>query len=348
MRLLQEGNMVTEGSLPDQDGDPASDWGHLTFQVLECVKDVLERGNMGSTCLIKPARLVNRHWHRWATDAVTALTLSKEPFMARVVGKFTRLQCLTFARGFRGIGEHAVASLAIFDHLVDLDYRCLDVNDKVLPHLGALTALTRLRLCGYFAVTDEALLALRQLTGLKQLGLMNFYQITDNGLSHVGQLSGLKHLTISDAWGITGTGLAHLTKLSSMTWVHFSNCNVTDDGLRNVGKLTAIHHLALPGCTRFLDRGLEHLLSLRSLTHLDLTDCEHFTDDGLQHVAKLAALKRVVLIRCRQITEVGEAHMRGLAAECVWEAEDRSQRPLAAPMKRGWWWRRVKRSRRRR
>ncbi|CAD7699373.1 unnamed protein product [Ostreobium quekettii] len=84
---------------------PMQGWAHIPFGVLEAVKSAIEV-EAASDWISKPflntARLVNHHWHAWATGAASALRLAPwkvhrdraEHGMQDLVAKFTGLRCL--------------------------------------------------------------------------------------------------------------------------------------------------------------------------------------------------------------------------------------------------------------
>ncbi|CAD7698272.1 unnamed protein product, partial [Ostreobium quekettii] len=59
-----------------EDGRTSSGgWGELPFVVLDGLREVLERKKQSCdrTDMIKTARLINRHWRRWASESISIL-----------------------------------------------------------------------------------------------------------------------------------------------------------------------------------------------------------------------------------------------------------------------------------
>eukprot|EP00803_Ostreobium_quekettii_P008866 evm.model.scf_301.2 EVM.evm.TU.scf_301.2 scf_301:9467-12336(+) len=261
------------------------DWGRLPFVVLDTLNDVLESNPRQRLLFMRSARLVNRHWSRWSTEAVTCLSLSTH---FHIVSNFPILQHLRL-KNYNGLVE--------FQTLARLQYqRCLTLVD-----------LTDSR------VTDNDLREMGTLQSLSTLILARCQLITDSGLLHVGRMQMLTCLDLLDGWSITDNGLIHVGKLVALRELSLEGCmDVTDFGLASVATLTRLTKLNLASCQQITNAGLELLEALQGLRELNLYLCKLITDDGARHVAKLTKLV-VLNLRVCKITNTGLWHLSRLA-----------------------------------
>jgi hypothetical protein len=112
------------------------------------------------------------------------------------------------------------------------------VTDAGLVHLGGLTHLRVLDLCGA-PVTDSGMEYLRGLTHLQELNLAST-RLTDTGLEPLGRLTQLEGLAL-DKTQVTDAGILHLQGLRQLRWLTLDGTHVTTTGVQRLQK-------ALPTC----------------------------------------------------------------------------------------------------
>lgn len=318
-----------------QGKDLCYDWGHMPLLLLDCMKDVLEgQGDItASIPLLKVARLLNRHWSQWATQAMTYLSATGVPIgllMQRVMTKFRNIRCIRLKNC--GIAEGELIMLSRIQMLAHLDLEgCTTIVTEHLEHLSLLTNLTYIKLPKSQSL-GEIKIWMRKLKSLKSVCLSNCTPICNRdtlalarrkSLTHLevrldassnanrivddlARLTNLSHLSIQDANQVSGEGASYLASLTELTYLSLCNCSALSDiGLQHLALLTDLRHLNIMGCSEVSDEGVGHLSSLSGLRYLNLGGCRQLTNNGLWHLSSLTLLAHLELVGCRQITTKG-------------------------------------------
>ncbi|CAD7699175.1 unnamed protein product [Ostreobium quekettii] len=283
------------------------DWGSLPFVVLDVVKCGLEVEQELRWSMIRTARLVNRHWARWAAESVASVWLGKHLGVQQVATKFPCVRRLDFT----------LCDVREVDMLTALtSLRCLEsihmggchVRHSTLIDLAQLKALTSLNLKGC-GLTDAALKPVRHVALLKCLHL-GFCDIGAGGLQHVAHLPALAELSLDRCKLIADDALASVGEMTVLTNLNLEHCHqITDNGLEHLRHLTALRNLNLSECRNVTNKGLEAVGELGCLIHLDLTGCFQITNAGLAGVAKLGALTSLSLSDLNLLTNAGLGHL---------------------------------------
>eukprot|EP00803_Ostreobium_quekettii_P010044 evm.model.scf_433.1 EVM.evm.TU.scf_433.1 scf_433:16178-17945(+) len=333
--------------LVQQNGEPIGDWGNLPFLILDGCKEALEREKQGSSlAVLGAARLVNSWWSRWANGAVTSVTVSVRPrgqsrhsrprglprrqenssgALRTIASKFVNLRELK-VDVWKGGDAGDLIWLQALEHFERLDLKIACLSNKVLQHIGGLTALTHLKIYKGPArdakTLDIDLGHLDNLVTLKQVCLRLFDSISDAHLVHIGTWTGLRHLDISDSSQITDAGIQHVGQLTSLTHLDLHGClKVGGGGVRHVAHMTMLLYLDLGQC-HIPDSCMMGIGKLRTLTFLNLEAPRHayrradghVSDIGFAHVDQLTCLKHLGIKKCTGITNMGIAHVGALAS----------------------------------
>ncbi|CAD7702257.1 unnamed protein product [Ostreobium quekettii] len=251
-----------------QDPEPYVDWGHLPLNILAEVKSALDASQAVSITLTS-ARLVNRHWNRWATDEVMFMNLSRDSHlnsrMDAIVKRFTRLQALSLRRCTDDMGP-GLRALKELRHLWRMEFKYCEMTDAALADVGCLTSLKTLALTGCWGVTCQGLESVARLPSLTHLDLRGSEKVTDRGLRALCRLKSLTSLGLRGCgWSaecglITDEGLAHVTSLASLARLDLCWCGeITDEGMSQVAELKSLAQLSLHGCRKVTDRGIERV-----------------------------------------------------------------------------------------
>ena len=163
----------------------------------------------------------------------------------------------------------------------------VNVQDKGLQHLAALTNLKEIRLAqgrvknfsfavfpnlegldlSYSTATDEVL---KSLSGLKHLRRLNLRDtlVTDDGLAHLAAITTLEEI---DLYGlkITDRGLAHLKDLRELRKLNLLGGPITDAGAEILAGLPKLRDLNLYRA-ELTNAGVSKLSALHDLAFLDL------------------------------------------------------------------------------
>ena len=306
--------------------------------------------------LERRARLVNRHWCKWATEATQSLKL-------RIV------------RGLKVPTETRMEMISTkFKNLTQLDLSsCLGVTNRVLHRLVELPTLRALEL-RQAAITDEGLSCFVNSTSLKRLKLNICNRIegwslaklssltsvdlsycsglTDHGFRCLGSLTSLIQLDMSRCIPISDNEPDYLTSptarlelafsewdefmflshLMSLRILNVSWTSISDTGLKCLVGLSSLVDLNLAQCLEITADGLTSLERLESIARLDLSGCPAVDDAVLRSVESLTSLTSLSLEDCRLVTDVGcellsmstslvEVYIMGskLATDEVWE-----------------------------
>jgi hypothetical protein len=105
------------------------------------------------------------------------------------------------------ITSRALQSLAVLEHLEELDLSATEVDDSGIPYLAGLRRLRRLDLSGN-QITDAAIDTLMQLPALEELNLYRT-KITNAGLSRLPKMPALRDLDVRYT-RVTAAGVASL------------------------------------------------------------------------------------------------------------------------------------------
>eukprot|EP00803_Ostreobium_quekettii_P002706 evm.model.scf_2398.3 EVM.evm.TU.scf_2398.3 scf_2398:18006-20638(+) len=261
-------------------------WGGLDPLLLQHVHGALEAQRADLAPIIRSARLVNRHWCRWASELVMAVSVSSyvplEQMVSKVLHRFKGVRKVSIGRG------GAYYSAADFDH-------------------NRPDGLVYGNKCRY----DECDLArLQKLRGLTHLDVGNVF-VKDAGLECVGALTFLKWLHLGLCNGVSDAGFKNIGWLVSLTRLEIGCASgITDSGFEHLGHLTGLEHLSLDGFPEVTDEGMAHLVTLTALQQLHLLQMPKITDSGMAHVAKLTSLKGLEVEGC----EVSVRHVAKLIA----------------------------------
>lgn len=183
----------------------------------------------------------------------------------------------------------------------------LDANDQLIA-LAGLTKLERLHFSLHFLtninVQDKGLLHLTALTNLKELRLTQG-RVKGAGLAPFPNLRKLElnYSTFADE------GMPYVAKMRRLEELAIRDTFVTDDGLRHLAGLTDLVSLDLYG-GRYTDAGLKHLAGLKKLQKLNLLGAS-ISDEGAEVLAGLTELRELNLYRS-QITNAGLAKLAAL------------------------------------
>ena len=178
----------------------------------------------------------------------------------------------------------------------------INVRDKGLEHLKALTNITELRLSqtrikgpslapftnlekldlNYTTFGDDGLKYLSGMTRLSALYLRDTL-VTDKGLPALGALASLEYLDLSGA-RLTDAGLAHLKSLTKLKSLNLLGAELTDGALETLTKMTELEELNLYR-SQISNAGLKKLEALRRLRHLDLR-YSRVSRSGIESLAK--------------------------------------------------------------
>ncbi|CAD7699235.1 unnamed protein product, partial [Ostreobium quekettii] len=283
------------------DGQPYVGWANLPADLLDRVR--AEFGDGGHS-MIRVARLVNRHWCAWATQATECLALCGGQHVGRVIDmlapKFDRVRRLKLKYPF-GCDDRALARLAGFRSLTHLelqDYRGQALSVDAVASLATVPKLSKLHFCShpalmYCNLTDLVASKLTACTALRELCLSNC-QITDRGLAGLASLTGLSRLGLEGCKRVTDDGVSGLAALTNLTELDLAECTeVTARGAAGLAPLTALTKLGLLVNGREWGAGLDGLAGMRCLSEL-LLDAD-LTDPDMQRLGGLTSLRSVHL-----------------------------------------------------
>ncbi|CAD7705025.1 unnamed protein product [Ostreobium quekettii] len=271
---------------------PKADWGSLASLLLEHVSEMMRRNDVDLLPVIKSARLVNRHWCRWASELVTAICssqVSPERIAVKSPSSFTRVQKLWFREGERPSvadlilapqwvqapalqeccdAQHALACLQGLSHLTHLEFSRILFMDSDFEHLARLSDLRRLDLPHCRWISDAGLEQIAKLTSLTHLEIGSCKKsITDDGLRWLAHLTCLEQLRLQNLLGITEAGMVHLTTLTCLKRLAvLGMANVARDSVLQVGALTGIEELEVAQCNGLHLQGLHQITGLEKLT----------------------------------------------------------------------------------
>ena len=296
---------------------PRGEWHCLAPELLDKLKAKLEESEDDATLqTMKSLRLVNCHWSRWATGAITMLkitghrALSME-LVAILAKTFANLSTLHLCKMDRitNIGLHTLSELP--------NLTCLDVSgkgprsvynitDRGMIYLGRLTALRDLALCESVKITDAGVQELTSLTSLSRLCLQCSWVKKMDSARWLARLTGLRELMFMG--GGINDGL-YYTTLTSLTRLSLSY--VASNFIDRLASLVNIRDLRLSECCRIKNVGLKHLTSFTSLTRLKLGWCSAVTDDGIRHFKTLTSLTMLGLSDAK-ITDNSMIYLVGL------------------------------------
>ncbi|CAD7703910.1 unnamed protein product [Ostreobium quekettii] len=276
-------------------------WRCALPEVLRLVLAMVEEHKVN--VFLKHARLVNRHWSAWATNATRHLGIGCGPDDCvkcnKLLKTFTRLEDVALI-GVRDYDLLDIHRLQRVTHLkVEYD-RHVIANMVHLPlvQVGALTTLVALELG-----SDAKLAYPRIPIEDKDVNmLVNLKRLTTLDLSHsqvtskcVGALEQLPFLTNIDLSGCRfGDSdvqqLAGLTRISS---VQLCECLLGDNGMKALSLMPNLTLLNIGRCPNISNEGVAHLGSLTKLTELHLPP--QTCASGLQHLAALTPMSSLFL-----------------------------------------------------
>jgi len=217
------------------------------------------------------------------------------------------------------------ASLRHLGKLTSLEelYICGDrIGDAGLVHLRGLPRLQYLLLCGS-NFTDGGLIHVKEIPSLRILSLPEgLCRMTDAGLISISNMPRLENLYLDVKGPITNDGLAHLSKMRSLKKLHLSRSQITDKGLAYLAQIKTLEHLDLPQEQKGItDKGITCLGELPNLRQLAISrihyvdpkmNKDYYTDKGLEALVKCRNLEELS-IGCIGITDAGMDHIVKLA-----------------------------------
>eukprot|EP00803_Ostreobium_quekettii_P011034 evm.model.scf_1695.1 EVM.evm.TU.scf_1695.1 scf_1695:8479-10931(-) len=282
-------------------------WGELPTELLDAMKSAIEAScwDWDSSPLLKSARLVNRHWRDWATQATTSLRphchqadhASVHRMLEALATAFPNVQDLYLPADLRITNSH-ISALAGLPKLrrLELKYGML-ITKTGVDLLGKFTGLAALKMCMCHRLSEGELWHLAALTGLRELSLRKF-PIAAGVLGFLGTMTSLTVLDLKRTH-ITDRQVGWLTCLQSLRFLNLSgNSRVTDLGVRSLSALSALEGLDLSDNERVTAIGLRTLMGLPTLTALSLESCNAVTNDALTS-----------LVQCQSITSLNLANM---------------------------------------
>jgi beta-lactamase regulating signal transducer with metallopeptidase domain/thiol-disulfide isomerase/thioredoxin len=219
-----------------------------------------------------------------------------------------RLQAISFSAfdvdrdGF-GIGDDALATIAILPALESIDLRRTKVTDDGMARLAAVKSLRSVSIPGT-AVTDAGLLHLARLPHLEALRLGVYDEgadVTDDGMRIVGRMTGLKSLGLSGT-KVGDEGLKHLAPLVNLEFLDIDETQVTIEGLAALAPLTGLRQLGASSLRggSIDDRAAAHLAKLPQLESISAN--MELSNEGAIALSKAPRLEYVSL-RDTQITD---------------------------------------------
>eukprot|EP00803_Ostreobium_quekettii_P003443 evm.model.scf_860.1 EVM.evm.TU.scf_860.1 scf_860:5666-6939(-) len=337
---MATGTPPADDSAIQQDPSGHGCWDALPLHILDNVKMQLEQSetyDYEPSQALKNLRLVSRRWCAWATGAITCLVLpptghdSPTPLSEFGYGMLDMTSMLT-PKDFGALCDskaHPGAvnvghALAPFTALKELSFaRCNGTSDDCLRHLGTLSSLTKLDLCGCARVTAEGLTFLGQLTKLTNLNLGRCRSIGDGVLGHIAALPSLAKINLFGCVGVTDAGLSCLGAITSLTKLSLNNCSaITQGGMMCLGRLTSLTYLDLAWCRGINAGAISCLSPLVYLVELNCCGCGQITDSCARPLAALSSLTRVNLSYC-PISDDGVGLLRSLLPALVHIRRDR-------------------------
>jgi Leucine-rich repeat (LRR) protein len=194
------------------------------------------------------------------------------------------------------IGDRAMAYVAGFTKLRELDLSRLPVTDEGFAKLSALAELRSLNISG----TQITASGLKTLASFPHLQLLEAGgpAINDESMQFVGQCHELRSLMLG---GVGDEGFRHVAKLRKLERITITGDRVTDAALVNLTSLGELAHIELRAPT-ITDEGLKAIAQIDSLERLDLwadgpgmgrPQGGHFTAAGYAALSKMPKLKEL-------------------------------------------------------
>jgi hypothetical protein len=186
-----------------------------------------------------------------------------------VLGKLAGLRSLDLQLLSGVQGRVYLRELGRLSTLRELQLAGKDVNDAVMPYIGALTNLETLSLWSA-SVGDKGLAELRKLQRLKRLQLSDYMEIGEDGGKAIGRLKSLEYLKLNaqhrkgalfalknllrlECAAIGGSGvnltLAELSAVKSIQRIEISDAHVDTQTGAQLCKMENLRSLKLECCT---------------------------------------------------------------------------------------------------
>ncbi|CAD7696075.1 unnamed protein product [Ostreobium quekettii] len=304
-------------------GGSGGGWDCLTANLLDGVRVACSPEQRGQLALLRVARLVNRHWHRWANDVTTFLAPRDAPvgaLMASLKGSFSNTCCLDLS-GCQVDDAWLATLLPCLPALTELSLNGRCVSDSSLTRLQACTELQRLDLSNCRQISDQGLTQLLRIPSLRHLALAVCPLITDAGVETLTGLIGLESLDLACRGRVTTTstfgeprcpsrvstaGFECLSSLTNLTQLNLRDCfRITDAVVGALSTLTNLRHIDLSFCSRIRDESLGWLGRLTALEHVDLEGSFGVSDAGVQQLSSLTNLRYLCLSDCNGVVDCG-------------------------------------------
>jgi len=171
------------------------------------------------------------------------------------------------------IGDLALAPLAQFRDLEDVQFSSTKITSAILPLIGQQRGLKHLSL-GETAVDDTGFAHLEGLSKLEFLGLNNTI-ITSAALTSIGKLTNLEIMTLRGTQ-IDDDGLKHLTGLKRLRQLDISETKITNAGMVHIAQLSGLDKLTVTN-TKVDAKGVALLQKMPKLKDVDWVDHEKAT-----------------------------------------------------------------------
>jgi putative heme-binding domain-containing protein len=193
------------------------------------------------------------------------------------------------------------ADLAYFKGLTSLRtlklHAAVDVTDKGLRHLSALTELRELDL-SRTEITGDGLRYLQNLKKLKILRLFGNRLLRDESLAYLKNLSSLEVLDLDACEHVTDSSVVHLKNVTTLRQLNLASTDITKSGLMVLR--------GLPNLRR-IERSMDHRLKKAKLRELYLTR-ENIPKGGLKEVRGLNKVEELSFYRT-QLSDADLAHV---------------------------------------
>ncbi|CAD7697275.1 unnamed protein product [Ostreobium quekettii] len=277
-------------------------WSCALPEVLQLVLAMVEEHE--DTVFLKHARLVNRHWLSWASNATQRLEID--------CGTYDYVACNKLLKRFTGVEDVALLGVEDYDPLeirrlhqvTHLKVEYCELFRPSTPHLplvqvGDLTTLVSLELLP----DSQADYPRSPVKDGDLNALVNLKRLTKINLSHsrvtckcVGALEKLPSLTDVDLSGCSefgDHGMQQLAGLTRIAAVRLRGCTLGDRGVKALGLMLNLTVLNIDRCKKVSNEGVCQLGSLTKLTELHLPP--HTVASGVQCLGALTAISSLVL-----------------------------------------------------
>jgi tetratricopeptide (TPR) repeat protein len=145
------------------------------------------------------------------------------------------------------VTDEALASIAIFQEIKELDLTGTQVHDQSLVAIQHLPKLQSLKLKGT-QISSPGMTSLTQIHTLVLLDASNT-AVADDGLTQASSWTNLRYLSLNNT-AVTDASIPHLTSITTLKGLSLLNTRVTAEGAQTLKK-------ALPACLIVTSKELE-------------------------------------------------------------------------------------------